>query len=209
MATGKNPGPWAGKANTLKVEHQFASVLDCPGGGLRIDTIHAFAQWLLAAFPSEAGLLPGVRAMEDRDRDLLLREVLAELLLVAERTNDAATLDALARLSVRMGPDKVPAWLLRCASARDAWTGPGGWLPPMKDGVHRLLGLPADASSITAFIEDHAGACQTCSLSDATIWTDSQRAFLKESINEDSDWAILAEQLTSLLRDCGPPMLRS
>ena len=27
----------------------FAAVLDCPGGGLRIDTIHAFAQWLLAA----------------------------------------------------------------------------------------------------------------------------------------------------------------
>jgi ATP-dependent helicase/nuclease subunit A len=29
----------------------FASVLDCPGGGLRIDTIHAFSQWLLANFP--------------------------------------------------------------------------------------------------------------------------------------------------------------
>ena len=32
----------------------FASVLDCPGGGLRIDTIHAFSQWLLANFPEEA-----------------------------------------------------------------------------------------------------------------------------------------------------------
>src|SRR5687768_8852723 len=31
----------------------FASVLDCPGGGLRIDTIHAFAQYLLSAFPGE------------------------------------------------------------------------------------------------------------------------------------------------------------
>lgn len=123
----------------------FAAVLDCPGGGLRIDTIHAFAQWLLAAFPNEAGLLPGVKAMEDRDRDLLLREVLADLLLAAERTNDAATLDALARLSVRMGPDKVPGWLLRCAAAREAWEGTTGWQPPMKDGVYRLLGLPADA----------------------------------------------------------------
>jgi hypothetical protein len=71
------------------------------------------------------------------------------------------------------------------------------------------LGLPADASSIAAYIEDHAGACDTCALPDATIWTDSQRVFLKESINEDSDWAILAEQLTSLLSDCGPPLLRS
>ena len=64
----------------------FAAVLDCPGGGLRIDTIHAFAQWLLAAFPHEAGLVPGARAMEDRDRDLLLREVLADLLVEAERS---------------------------------------------------------------------------------------------------------------------------
>ena len=44
----------------------FARVLDCPGGGLRIDTIHAFAQYLLAAFPGEAGQLPGSRPMEDR-----------------------------------------------------------------------------------------------------------------------------------------------
>ena len=54
----------------------FASVLDCPGGGLRIDTIHAFSQWLLSAFPEEAGLVPGTRAMEDRERDLLFLEEL-------------------------------------------------------------------------------------------------------------------------------------
>ena len=48
----------------------FARVLDCPGGGLRIDTIHAFAQYLLAAFPAEAEILPGSRPMEDRERDL-------------------------------------------------------------------------------------------------------------------------------------------
>ncbi|MFN5819572.1 MAG: UvrD-helicase domain-containing protein, partial [Novosphingobium sp.] len=34
---------------------------------------------------------------------------------------------------------------LRCAAAREAWEGTTGWQPPMKDGVHRLLGLPADA----------------------------------------------------------------
>ena len=141
LAIGADHGP----DTVARARKLFAAVLDCPGGGLRIDTIHAFAQWLLAAFPNEAGLLPGVRAMEDRDKDLLLREVLADLLLAAERTNDAATLDALARLSVRMGPDKVPAWLLRCAAARDAWVGPGGWQPPMRDGVLRLLGLSADA----------------------------------------------------------------
>src|SRR3954465_13146492 len=39
----------------------FARVLDAAGGGLRIQTIHAFAQSLLAAFPAEAGLIPGFR----------------------------------------------------------------------------------------------------------------------------------------------------
>ncbi|MCC6924375.1 double-strand break repair helicase AddA [Novosphingobium sp.] len=124
----------------------FAQVLDCPGGGLRIDTIHAFAQWLLAAFPHEAGLVPGVKAMEDRDRALLLREVLAAMLVEAEAHNDAATLGALEALSVRLGPDAVETWLLRCAGALEAFTGPGGWQAPMHTNVLRLLGLPSDAS---------------------------------------------------------------
>ncbi len=36
----------------------FARVLDAPGGGLRIQTIHGFCQGLLAAFPVEAGRAP-------------------------------------------------------------------------------------------------------------------------------------------------------
>lgn len=135
-------------ADRARARRLFAEVLDCPGGGLRIDTIHAFAQWLLAAFPSEADLLPGVRAMEDRDRELLLREVLSELLVTAERDDDVATLDALELLAVRMGPDKVPGWLLRCADAHEAWDGAGGWAPPMRAGVLRLLGLDSDASPV-------------------------------------------------------------
>lgn len=123
----------------------FASVLDCPGGGLRIDTIHAFSQWLLAAFPNEAGLTPGVRAMEDRDRDLLQRQVLADLLLDAETRGDEELLDALAALSLRLAPDDVQKWLLRCAEAREAWFGTGSWLPPLRPRVNQLLGLPADA----------------------------------------------------------------
>ena len=138
---GADNGPAArARARTL-----FAEVLDCPGGGLRIDTIHAFAQWLLAAFPHEAGLIPGAKAMEDRERDLLLREVLAAMLIKAEERNDAATLGALEMLSVRLGPDAVEGWLLRCAKAREAWEGPGGWQPPMYPNVLRLLGLPSDA----------------------------------------------------------------
>ncbi len=124
----------------------FAQVLDCPGGGLRIDTIHAFAQWLLAAFPHEAGLTPGTRAMEDRDRAMLLRQVLGDLLVDAEHRGDTATLNALAALSLRLGPDDVERYLLRCAEAHEVWFGTGAWQAPMRPRVNQLLGLAADAS---------------------------------------------------------------
>jgi len=123
----------------------FAAVLDCPGGGLRIDTIHAFSQWLLAAFPEEAGLSAGARPMEERDKALLARQVLAELLLDAEGREDAALLDAVAALSLRMGADKVEAWLMRCAGARGLWFGPGAWQLPLEPRVYAMLGLRADA----------------------------------------------------------------
>ena len=95
----------------------FASVLDCPGGGLRIDTIHAFSQWLLATFPEEAQIAPGSRAMEDRDRDLLSHEVLSQMLTDAERQGDRAILDPLEDFSCRKGPDEVRKWLMRCVVA--------------------------------------------------------------------------------------------
>lgn len=125
----------------------FAAVLDCPGGGLRIDTIHAFSQWLLAAFPREAGLLAGARPMEDRGRSLLARQVLAELLVQAESEplGDPQLLLAAADLSLRSGPEAVEKFLMRCASARGAWFGPGAWQEPMRPHVLRLLGLPFDA----------------------------------------------------------------
>lgn len=128
----------------------FASVLDCPGGGLRIDTIHAFSQWLLAAFPEEAGLLPGTRPMEDRDRDVLAHEVLAEMVADAEASGDDAVIAPLAMLSLRMGADGVREWLMRCAEAREVWFGPNGWQPPMRGRVTRLLGLDTDADESSA-----------------------------------------------------------
>ncbi|WP_345723590.1 double-strand break repair helicase AddA [Qipengyuania vesicularis] len=118
----------------------FARVLDCPGGGLRIDTIHAFAQYLLAAFPSEAGVLPGSQPMEDRDRDLLSRDVLSELL--AE--GDPHIREAVAEMSRRKGPDAVLGWLMRCARHKELWEQPG-WQHDLRDPVRRLLGIPVDA----------------------------------------------------------------
>ena len=163
-AIGADMGPETrSRARTL-----FAGVLDCPGGGLRIDTIHAFSQWLLAAFPEEAGLTAGARPMEEHEAQLLSRQVLGDLLLDAEARGDAAMLDALAGLSLRLGPEATERYLLQCAKARELWLGPGGWQPPLDGRVKSLLGLASD--------EDEASLAALCA--DGTFDAASLRACL-------------------------------
>ncbi len=123
----------------------FASVLDCPGGGLRIDTIHAFAQWLLANFPSEAEIIPGARPMEDRERELLSRDCLADMLVEAERGQDTALLDAVSMFTRRKDPDALRKWVMRCANMQELWTGPAALQPPMRPRVLAMLGAPSNA----------------------------------------------------------------
>ena len=123
----------------------FARVLDTPGGGLRIETIHAFSQYLLGSFPEEAGLGPSAQPMEDRDRELLARQVFARLVAGFEQSGDHAKLSTIGDLSKRRGPDAVMAWLLRCAAHIDLWTQPPQWVPPFKPRLARELGIPADA----------------------------------------------------------------
>ncbi|MCA1661948.1 MAG: UvrD-helicase domain-containing protein, partial [Novosphingobium sp.] len=92
----------------------------------------------------EAGMLPGTRAMEDRDKDLLVKQVLAEVLVKAQTSGDAALVAALAGLSVRLTSEQVEGWLLRCAEAREMWFGTGAWQPPLRPRLARLLGLGED-----------------------------------------------------------------
>ena len=57
----------------------FAAVLETPAG-LAIQTIHSFAQGLIASFPVEAGITPGFQTLDDRAAALLRRRVLADAL---------------------------------------------------------------------------------------------------------------------------------
>ncbi len=109
-ALGEAVGPeMRERARTL-----FARVLDAPGGGLRIQTIHAFAQSLLAAFPSEAGLVPGFRLLEGREEQLLARQTLADMLVRAEREGDQPLVRDLQALSHRVGEGGAEAFLMEC-----------------------------------------------------------------------------------------------
>jgi ATP-dependent helicase/nuclease subunit A len=129
----------------------FASVLDCPGGGLRIDTIHAFSQWLLASFPEEAELAPGSQPMDDRQRELLAREVLSDMLAEAERMGDARILKAVELFVTRKDPGALHNWLMRCAAHEQLWEGPGAWQTPVGARVRQnLLGIPANADEAWA-----------------------------------------------------------
>ncbi|WP_301749689.1 double-strand break repair helicase AddA [uncultured Erythrobacter sp.] len=139
-----------GPATQERARSLFASVLDCPGGGLRIDTIHAFAQFLIGNFPEEANLAPGTRVLDDRSRELLSREVLTDLFEEAERTNDVQVLDGIELFTTRKDPAALHKWLMRAAEAQDMWEGPSGWQSPMAGRVRQTLGIPADADEVWA-----------------------------------------------------------
>lgn len=118
----------------------FAKVLDAPSGGIRISTIHGFCQSLLAAFPMEAGLVPGFRPLEPREEAALARETLAQLLIDAERDGRSAPVEAIGALSVRLGEGGAEAFLAACAKAPEAMAAlPTG----IKPYLRRMLGLPS------------------------------------------------------------------
>ena len=77
----------------------------------------------------------------------------------------------------------------------------------MESPVHSLpslfkqLGLPDDPVSIERFIAVHSPLKPELHLPDAFFWTPGQRAFLREEILEDADWAEVVDELNLRLRE--------
>ena len=97
----------------------FAKVLEAPGG-LRIQTIHSFAQALLASFPAEAGIAPGFQPLEGRAEQELGRTTLANLLADAEASGNEGLIGDVQCLSLRLGEGAAVDYLMRCARAQEA-----------------------------------------------------------------------------------------
>lgn len=95
----------------------FAEILDAPGGGLQIMTIHAFCQSLLASFPEEAGIMPGFEPLDDRTRAELQKDVLAAIASEADASGDGHIAQSLHRLGLERGEDGAWGFLQRCAAA--------------------------------------------------------------------------------------------
>lgn len=125
----------------------FATVIDSPAGAIRVQTIHSFCQTLLASFPLEASILPGLQALDESDAAKLQRQVLGDLL--ADKGDDGKALRGIAAmLALRMGQEAALQFLARCAPIFG-----GALLPRLSPGaadVRAALGLPqGDAATWT------------------------------------------------------------
>ena len=75
----------------------------------------------------------------------------------------------------------------------------------MESSIHTLnnlfaqLGLPSDEASINTFIKTHSHLGTSVLLSEASFWTPTQAAFLREEILNDADWAEVIDQLNTSL----------
>ena len=66
--------------------------------------------------------------------------------------------------------------------------------------LFKQLGLPDDAESIDKFITTHSPLKLEIKLVDAPFWSEPQRAFLREAVLDDADWAVPFDELNEALR---------
>ena len=125
----------------------FAQLLDSPQG-LAVQTIHAFAQGLIASFPVEAGVAPGFATLDDRSSAALQRRLLTEAIEAATFDSDSQFLDDLAAISIDQGEMRLAKVAGRLAKHSDALAGlPMAGIVPM---LRRGFGLPTDGNAETA-----------------------------------------------------------
>ncbi len=108
-ALGAAPGD-LGRARAL-----FAQALETPGG-LKIQTIHAFCERLLARFPIEAGVPPGFDIADEARAAVLLGQARASAALAHD-----APVEAFRRFAARLAGDDFDALLDRLATRRGAF----------------------------------------------------------------------------------------
>ena len=99
-------------ANLGKARALFAQALETPGG-LKIQTIHAFCERLLARFPLEAGVAPGFDIADEARTAALLAQARAEAVLAAD-----APSQAFERFAARLHGEALDDLLTRLAIRR-------------------------------------------------------------------------------------------
>ncbi|MEQ9331843.1 double-strand break repair helicase AddA, partial [Thalassobaculum sp.] len=131
------------RARLAKARRLFAEVLDAPGG-LKIQTIHAFAQSLLGRFPLEAGVPPHFRLADDRASAVLLAEAEAAVLARAHSGGDPALADALGTVTEKAGQEQFRDLMRAALAARTRLTAAlaaTGGVDGMAAAIHARLGV--------------------------------------------------------------------
>ena len=148
----------------------FTRAIETPGG-LKVQTIHAFAERLLQRFPLEAGIPPGFEILAENDARELKTEAIARTLVEATSGRApelAASLELIVQYAVDTRFDDLVAravshrrWL-EVASRFDAQDG-GDDFVSVGAYLRRRLGVPDDATT--------QSLCEACAgiLSDAEL----------------------------------------
>lgn len=68
------------------------------------------------------------------------------------------------------------------------------------EALFKQLGLDGTSSAVKSFIANNAPIHHNLKLHEAAFWTESQAYCLKKMLDEDADWAEIADQLNVLLR---------
>ena len=117
----------------------FARALETPEG-LKVMTIHAFCERIIARFPIEAGILPGFTPLEEaQSREMLARCRLNLLERAMEEPELARALHHLTRLKADATLDTLLFQLAMDQERMERWTAAGGVA-----GFRKYLGLRAE-----------------------------------------------------------------
>lgn len=163
-------------ADLSKARALFAQALETPGG-LKIQTIHAFCERLLARFPLEAGVAPGFDIADDARAAALLAEARAQAALA-----DDAPRQAFRRFAGAMSGDMLDALLDRLAAKRADF--------------HGFAARHQGHMFAEAAIKNRHGARESAEdfarrFLDALPWDDMRRAagLLAQGSAQDKGWA--------------------
>ncbi len=125
----------------------FGAVLDAPGG-LQVQTLHAFAQSLIASFPLEADVAPGFATLDDRSALTLRRRLLTEAIEAASAAGDDGFMADLAEISIAGGEQRLGQVVAALVSHDGLLAGMR--VEGAEAAVHRAMDLPADLSPAAA-----------------------------------------------------------
>ena len=117
---------------SLKTARQlFAKALETPEG-LKVQTIHAFCERILARFPVEAGILPGFEPIDEADMGALLDGVRVEIYKFAAEKPDGPLNQAIRLLTSAKAEqilDTLFKWMAMNEEKIGEWETAGGITP--------------------------------------------------------------------------------